>query len=108
MLERYTLGYEEVPKGEEDKATCMTCNYYDAGSCGLFVKMNQALPEDFELTEPVSKDGWCRGFTPLEKSFKGMRKKVDARRRELGKEEEKEPAEKEEKEEEEAEYDDAA
>jgi hypothetical protein len=100
MLERYTLGYEEEAKTEEDKASCLTCNYYDAGTCGLFAKMNQALPEDFELTESVSKDGWCRGFTPLEKSFKGMRKKADARRREIGKD-------KESKEKEEEEYDDA-
>ena len=87
MLDRYSFGYEEEPKEKEDKASCATCEHFDSGNCCLFEMVNKALPEHFELTEPVSKDGWCRAFEPMKKSFKNMKKKSAMRRHELAEEE---------------------
>ena len=86
-LDRYVFCYEEEPKEEDDKARCDTCDHFDANVCGLFKKLNEAMPECFELTEPVSKEGYCKAFCPMA-GMKGIRGKAEARIKELESEKE--------------------
>lgn len=44
---------------------CENC-YYGGKECGLYVKLNKALPELFDLDTKISPQACCNGQTPKE------------------------------------------
>lgn len=63
---------------ESEHNTCENCHSFDADSviCTLFRDINEALPEEFDIQEGVSPDGYCKAFQTMEKkSLDGMRRK---------------------------------
>lgn len=99
-LDREAFSYEEPPKSRhmdmsmnsENMARCETCHHMDGSSCGLFVMLNEAHPEEFELNEVVKPSGYCKAFVPMEKaSTDGLRRKAQmmGKEKESGDDEEK-------------------
>jgi len=72
-ISREGFGYTDP--ASENK--CKDCNYYDAtnAKCGLFSKVQKALPEDFQLDSSVTGEAGCLAFVPV-KGIEGLRKKA--------------------------------
>lgn len=47
------------------KVRCINCAFFDKDKCGLYIKLNKALPDIFELDENVEKFDCCNANTAL-------------------------------------------
>src|SRR5215472_2862482 len=52
-------GYVERP------VRCENCAFFEAGNCGLFDTLNDALPDVFDLETVVDAKGCCNAQTPM-------------------------------------------
>ena len=66
MDEARILTYPEVVGFERRAVRCENCQYAMDGRCGLYVTLNQTLPDLFDLDTKISPYGCCNANTPKE------------------------------------------
>jgi hypothetical protein len=59
---RYAFGFVDHPVNGDSCETCYSM--MKNGKCGLFVAINEKMPNVFHLEEKVDRDDYCKAFIP--------------------------------------------